>query len=191
MASNIDNQAPALLATWVDDFWTFSGQLYGQPGMQAYCLAWQDQYAGRVNGVLFAIWCDVRGYSLLTSKNLTQLNAVIDESHQDDVALIRRTRLSFSDKSSADYQAALQAELAAEQRQQIAIIKWALTHAVTSPHSSTLDQGCSDKDTRLLQTQLYLHHHIKNYISDIALKNSAIALTNNIESIAQRALPSV
>ena len=87
--------------------------------------------------------------------------------------------------------AALQAELAAEQRQQIAIIKWALTHAVTSPHTSTLDQGCSDKDTRLLQTQLYLQHHIEHYICDITLKNSATTLTNNIESIAQRALPSV
>lgn len=191
MARNVDNQEPALFGTWADDFWAFSGQLYGQLGMQRCCLTWQDDYAGQVNGVLFAIWCDVRGYSVLTSKNLTQLNAVIDQSHQDDVAPIREARLSFSDKSSVDYQAALQAELAAEQRQQIAIIKWALTHAVTSPHTSTLDQGCSDKDTRLLQTQLYLQHHIEHYICDTALKNSAIALTNNIESIAQRALPSV
>lgn len=191
MASNGNNQDPTLLATWVDDFWTFSCQLYSQPGMQACCLAWQDQYAGRVNGVLFAIWCDIRGYSLLTSKNLTQLNAVIDQSHQDDVAPIRRTRLSFSDKSSADYQAALQAELAAEQRQQIAIIKWALIHPNTSLQDADLDQYNPDKGKRMLQTQLYLQHHVEHYICDIALKNSATTLTNNIESIAQRALPSV
>ena len=44
---------------------------------------------------------------------------------------------------------------------------------------------------RLQQTRLYLHAHIANNISDQALKNGAIALTKDIESIAQRALPSV
>lgn len=187
----------SLLTTWVDDFWAFSGKIYGQPGMQAYCLAWQDKYLGHVNGVLFAIWCDVRGYALLTVNNLSELNAVIVRSHTNDVAAIRQARLAHSDKTSAEYKAALSAELAAEQRQQVAIIEWALSQLdLTSccnynatPLQNNNEGG--DKGIYLQQTQLYLQQHIANYIPDLALKNNTNVLTNNIQSIVQRALPSV
>jgi uncharacterized protein (TIGR02444 family) len=188
MSSANINHNISVLKIWVDDFWAFSGKVYGLPNMQAHCIAWQDQYHGHVNGLLFAIWCDVRGYRVLSADNLQQLNTVIVHSHDNDVAPIRQVRLAHSDKSSTDYKAALSTELAAEQRQQEAIIQWALTHLNDQPLDT--NDG-NDKDIRLQQTRLYLHGHIANNISDQALKNGAIALTKDIESIAQRALPSV
>jgi uncharacterized protein (TIGR02444 family) len=185
-------QNQALLNTWVEDFWAFSGKIYAQPGMQAHCLAWQNQYQGHVNGVLFAIWCDVREQTLLTANNLSELNAVIVRSHENDVTAIRQARLAHSDKTSAEYKAALSAELAAEQRQQATIIEWGLTQLnVVTNHSVDDTDVAINKGMRLQQTQLYLQQHIANYIPDSALKNDAIVLTKSIESIAQRALPSV
>ena len=182
MAHLSQQSAVSLQTMWSDEFWTFACHLYKQPGMQAICLDFQDNYQGHVNGLLFAIWCDVTGHLVLSQQNLVQLTCILERSLAEDIAPIRQARLTYTDKSSAAYQTALTQELAAEKRQQQAIIQWAIAQRANT---------IINRFDNLLQTRLYVHQHMTIGIAQSNLKMHTHALINDIDSIIQRAMPSV
>ena len=73
-------------------------------------------------------------------------------------------------------------ELAAEKRQQQAIIQWAIAQRA----NTTINRF-----DNLLQTRLYVHQHMTIGIAQPNLKMHTHALINDIDSIIQRAMPSV
>ena len=172
-----------LKASLIDDLWTLSGRIYAFAGMQALLLDWQDMYQGHVNGVLFAMWSDIRGIKL-PSNAWTDIQQCLDTSHANDVAPLRALRKATLKSDNDAYRQALDAELEAEQRQQTLLIETLFSwygRDVLSLDTLSL----SDEISMVSKGQLhaYMTHHIDTCLSSTTMKDAAFAHTDKIASL--------
>ncbi|MFT4927454.1 MAG: hypothetical protein ACI8WB_003561 [Phenylobacterium sp.] len=101
-------------------FWHFSGELYGKPGVKEICLNLQDQFDLNVNLVLLLCWCE-QHQRVLSAVQVEALVAGIAQWHQDYTRPMRvlRRRLARDDATDSEAkQAMLDAELALERVEQ-------------------------------------------------------------------------
>lgn len=172
--------AKTLLA---DDLWTMSGEIYALAGLQSLLLDWQDIFHGHVNGVLFAIWCDVRCIKLNHAMWI-DIQLSLDASHANDVAPLRALRRMILKSEKDAYQQALHDELMAEKRQQSLLIE-SLLERVVDVQSIVNSIKSSQQVVVPAQENChaYMTHHIDTCLSGIALKDAARA---HIDKITQR-----
>ena len=172
-----------LKASLIEDLWTLSGRIYAFEGMQTLLLDWQDLYQGHVNGVLFAMWSDIRGIKL-PSNAWPHIHKCLDTSHANDVAPMRALRKATLKSDNDAYQHALHAELEAEKRQQSLLIETMFTWYDSDV--LILDKlDLTDEISIVLkeQFQAYMTHHIDTCLSSINLKDAAFAHTDKITSL--------
>lgn len=113
-----------------DAFWRFSLRFYASPGVEADCLAFQDQGGGDVNLLLFCLWCGLaRGQ--LTETDLRDALGLSERWRSQAVAPLREIRRALKGGvdglESAPFREKVKAlELEAEQIQQRALAALAL-----------------------------------------------------------------
>lgn len=172
-----------LKGSLIDDLWTLSGRIYAFEGMQTLLLDWQDRYQGHVNGVLFAMWSDIRGIKL-PSNIWTDIQICLDTSHANDVEPLRAFRKATLKSDKDAYQHALHAELEAEKRQQSLLIETMLTWYDSDV--LILDKLNLSYEISIVskgQFHAYMTHHIDTCLSSMNLKDAAFAHTDKIISL--------
>ena len=75
-----------------DDFWNFSVDLYGRPGVAAACLTLQDRREADVNIVLFCCWLAKTGRGRVSARMLARLRKSVSPWHADIVRILRALR---------------------------------------------------------------------------------------------------
>lgn len=110
-------QKPSMMLT-PEDFWLYSVNRYGKPGVADACLTLQDQFGINVNLILLYCWCieynyrPTRAAREALSSTVAQTNPAIEQHRQ-------KRRLT---KGSPDYEAMKQTELEMEAEQQKALV---------------------------------------------------------------------
>ena len=75
-----------------DPFWTFSLAFYRRPGVEAACLALQDEAGADVNLVLYLLWCAATGRSPATAATIAEADRRIEPWRRAVVIPLRTMR---------------------------------------------------------------------------------------------------
>lgn len=100
-----------------DEFWAFSLDFYGRPGVAPVCLALQDRHAVDVNLVLFACWIGLSGRGRLDAGDLARAEALAEPWRRSVIEPLRAARRALKGEGDAAaplYAAAKAVELEAE-----------------------------------------------------------------------------
>ena len=74
------------------DFWNFSVELYGRPGVAAACLSLQDRFEADVNIVLFCCWLAKTGRGRVSARLLASIRKSVSPWHAEIVRVLRALR---------------------------------------------------------------------------------------------------
>lgn len=74
------------------EFWNFSVELYGRPGVAAACLTLQDRFEADVNIVLFCCWLAKTGRGRVSARLLATLRKSVSPWHSEIVRALRALR---------------------------------------------------------------------------------------------------
>lgn len=75
-----------------DDFWSFSLEVYGKPGVETALLALQDDFGFDVNLLLFCVYCAKAGHGRLSQQAQQEMAEIADVWGGDIVAPLRAVR---------------------------------------------------------------------------------------------------
>ncbi|UTW10959.1 TIGR02444 family protein [Marinobacterium rhizophilum] len=124
-----------------NDLWQYALQLYGRPGVEAACLALQQESSLSVNRLLFCCWLATTGRPLLLEALERSQAAQWQHSTTEPLRAlryqVRQQRLQTPQLDSC-YQALRRAELAAEQ------VELGWLYALGLDWPATTSAGCPD-----------------------------------------------
>ena len=83
------------------EFWPFSLETYRRPGVEAACLALQDDHGADVNCVLFCCWAARAGFGVLTDTEVGALNALSADWNTTVVVPLREVRRALKARIGA------------------------------------------------------------------------------------------
>jgi uncharacterized protein (TIGR02444 family) len=109
-------------------FWTFSLKVYAAEGVQAECLALQEQYGLDVNLLLFCAYAGAVECVALSMDDVASVAAAVEGWHKDVVRPLRHARraLKAHEPDAAPLRTNVKrSELEAEQIEQAMIWAWA------------------------------------------------------------------
>lgn len=108
------------------EFWPFSLETYGRPGVEEACLALQDDHGLDVNCLLFCCWAGAAGIDRLSKSEVHAVRAVSVDWNETVVQPLRQARRALKDRQgpasdgpvAALRQAVMDVELEAEWHEQ-------------------------------------------------------------------------
>lgn len=110
------SQSPPLSAA--EEFWKFSLDFYARPGVEAACLALQDQHGRDVNIMLYLCWLGLTARGRIDGAGLARAEEAMAPWRRTAIEPLRKARRDLDpaerDGVAALYEAAKAIELAAE-----------------------------------------------------------------------------
>lgn len=111
-------------------FWTFSLHFYQQPGVEQECIAFQDQFGGNVNLLLFCVWLGLEEIDA-SEKLISEVERLVSAWDQEVVRPLRTIRRSLAKGGKGQaYVKTKELELTSERVLQDALYQWYVSSAL-------------------------------------------------------------